>query len=113
MRRPRAGLRSRLRFGAVALFAVVAVATANVAAADSTSGGYSAYIVNGSSTTIAKWPFLVELLHHGTTNTYDAHFCDGSLVAPTIVLNPAPCTYSDPERQHKLPAAEVDVLGRA
>jgi secreted trypsin-like serine protease len=106
MRRPRAGLRPRKHGGSAVLVAValmlaalaslVTVGGASKAAGAattnaSTSGGYSAYIVNGKPTSNTKWPFLVEILRKSENRTWYAQFCDGSLVAPTIVLTAAHC----------------------
>jgi secreted trypsin-like serine protease len=61
------------------------------------------YVVNGSPTTIAQWPFLVGLLRAAVSDPFDAQFCGGAAVAERVVLTAAHCV-------DDLTAAEVDVL---
>jgi secreted trypsin-like serine protease len=100
-----------------AVVAVVAVVAALMAAvvpsanAASRDPRYSASIVHGTDASLSKWPYMVAVLARSEPLTYYAQFCDGSLVAPTIVLTAQHCTYDgtgDP-----LQPNQVDVLVNA
>jgi secreted trypsin-like serine protease len=77
-------------------------------AARTTGDGFSAQIVNGNKSSIERWPYLVALLLKDETSTYYGQFCDGSVVAPQIVLTAAHCTFDG--SGHPLVAGDVDVL---
>jgi secreted trypsin-like serine protease len=74
-------------------------------------GGYAAQIVNGTKSSLGRWPYIVGILQKDEPSTYYAQFCDGSLVAPTIVLSAAHCTFDG--RGNPLDPADVDVLVNA
>src|SRR4051794_39913532 len=91
--------------------ALVAIAGAIVlpaAAGASSNDGYTPAGVNGHETSIAKWPYLVGVLAKDEHRTFYAQFCGGSVVAPTIVLSAAHCTFDG--NGNPVSANAVDVL---
>ena len=81
---------ARVGRGLVRAFCALLVLSATLlpasAGATARDGSYSALIVNGSKTTLAKWPYIVGILDKTEPSTYLAQFCGGSLVTPTLVL---------------------------
>jgi secreted trypsin-like serine protease len=71
-------------------------------------GKFGAQIVNGVSSTLARYPYIAEILMTNQSITYFAQFCDGAVVAPTLVLSAAHCTFD--ENGTALAASDVDVL---
>ncbi len=83
-------IQSRRRLTAVfaLLAACLTVALAPPAGA-SASGPPSTRIVGGEATTIAEYPFVMQI-----TGSSGGHFCGGTLVAPTKVVTAAHCVRS-------------------
>ncbi len=111
----RARRRAGFALAAAACLTIVGVlpvsahaATATNAAANAGKGGFSAQVVNGTSTSIGKWPFLVGILQKNQPDTFYAQFCDGTLVTPTLVLSAAHCTFD--ESGLPLDPSAVDIL---
>ncbi len=107
MRSTRAG---RLA-GVLTVVATIVAAIVPAASAAPHDPRYSASIIHGTETSLAKWPYIVAVLARSEPRIFEAQFCDGSLVTRTVVLTAQHCTYDgngDP-----LPPNEVDVLVNA
>jgi Trypsin len=54
-------------------------------------------VVGGADTTIDEWPWQVAIADPPATggDGYDRQFCGGSLIAPTVALTAAHCTFDD------------------
>jgi secreted trypsin-like serine protease len=105
---------ARLGRSAAAMVAAGAVALAALVPAPQATArerSYAASIVNGTVTSLSKWPYIVGIMKKSIADPYYAQFCGGSLVAPTIVLSAAHCTF-DANNDPLAPAA-VDVLVNA
>lgn len=71
--------------------ALVAVALGAAPAAAEGGGDGDGRIVNGKPARHQRWPFIVALLQPSVGNPYRAQFCDGTLVAPRVVVSAAHC----------------------
>ncbi len=71
-------------------------------------------IINGSATTIRRWPWQVSIgyLPLDPHNARKNHNCGGSLVAPTIVVTAAHCMTLGPNRNFRPPGEFNVVSGR-
>ncbi len=78
-------------------------ATSGLAGARSAGSGPTPYVVNGTATTNAQWPYLVGLLHSDIVDPFVAQFCGGAVVASQLVLTAAHCVDSSSP-------AEIDIL---
>jgi Trypsin len=81
---------------------VFLASAAELAGGDSKSGaapaedGRWSRIVGGDATTIEEWPWQAAVTENPALyagNAFDRRFCGGSLVAPTIVITAAHCTF--------------------
>jgi secreted trypsin-like serine protease len=95
------------------LVGVVALAGASFVPASAASGDdrYRAQVVNGTKTTIGKWPYLVGILHKDEPATYYAQYCGGSVVTPTLVLTAAHCVFN--ANGTVASGADIDILVNA
>jgi transmembrane serine protease 9 len=88
-----------------AVFAGLLVVTALAGAAF--AGDVTApQIVGGSKALPGEFPWQVALLDARVSNTFDAQYCGGALVAPTWVMTAAHCVYD----RGVQPPGSVDVL---
>lgn len=92
--------RSLLALCAATVLAGAAIGSATTAPAAARG---PSYVVNGTTTTNAEWPFLVGILDRPTGDPYAAQFCGGSIVAAQVVLTAAHCV-------DDRTAASLDVL---
>lgn len=104
---------SRALLRAATLIGIGALATVAIApVAD--AAPRQTRIINGMSVSAGdyttRWPFIAALLTHGTTNTYDAQFCGGSLIAPSFVLTAAHCVTSSAAGNPVKEPSSMDVL---
>jgi secreted trypsin-like serine protease len=75
----------------VLVIGIMAGSLASVGPVGASPRSPAPYIVNGTTTTIAQWPYLVGLLRSSIADPYAAQFCGGSVVAPDLVLTAAHC----------------------
>lgn len=95
----------------LAFVAVIALTATLPAVSSHATAAPRPYIVNGSTASITQFPYYAALLDTtaGTTR-WEQFYCGGSLVAPTLVLTAAHCTYKNLQTARSFAASDIHVL---